>query len=145
MATRYYTAIADPEPETGLWSIVFPDFPGVTSVAERFADVPLQAKDAPATAVEDALAEGEELPPSWEEGAFTRTSAAEFHEPHYVLVPVTVPEGPVRINVSIDGGLLQRIDDVARRRGMSRSSFLAEGARQLLRELARGHQPRRRA
>jgi predicted RNase H-like HicB family nuclease len=133
---RYYTAIADPEPGTGLWSILFPDFPGVTSVAERFAEVPQQARDALATVVEDMIVEGEDLPPSSEEGAFVRVSAAEFHDPHYVLVPVEVPENPVRINVSIDRGLLKRIDDAAKRRGMTRSGFLAEGARQLLRAAA---------
>src|SRR6266851_10158922 len=72
MAIRYYTAVADPEPGTGLWSIVFPDFPGVTSVAERFADVPLQACDALATAVEDMIAEDEDLPTSSDEGAFAQ-------------------------------------------------------------------------
>jgi len=142
MTTRYYTAIADPEPGTGLWSILFPDFPGVTSVAERFADVPLQARDALATAVEDMLAEGELLPPSWEEGAFSRVPVSEFHEPRYVLVPVEVPENPVRVNVSIDRGLLKRIDDLAQRRGMTRSGFLAEGARELLRAAAKRGQPR---
>jgi predicted RNase H-like HicB family nuclease len=143
MAIRYYTAIADPEPGTGLWSILFPDFPGVTSVAERFADVPQQARDALATAVEDMIAEGEDLPPSWEEGAFTRVSVAEFHDPRYVLVPVEIPENPVRINVSIDRGLLRRIDEAAERRGMTRSGFLAEGARQLLRTATRRDQSRR--
>ena len=42
-----------------MWSILFPDFPGVTSAASDFADVPQQARDALATAVEDMIAEGE--------------------------------------------------------------------------------------
>jgi predicted RNase H-like HicB family nuclease len=69
MAIRYYTAIADPDPGTGLRSILLPDFPGVTSVAERFADVRQQARDALATAIENMLAEGEDLPPSSGESA----------------------------------------------------------------------------
>jgi metal-responsive CopG/Arc/MetJ family transcriptional regulator len=44
-----------------------------------------------------------------------------------------VPEGSARINVSIDRSLLKRIDEAALRRGMTRSGFLAEGARKLLR------------
>ena len=49
------------------------------------------------------------------------------------MVPVEVPEGSARINVSIDRSLLKRIDEAAMRRGMTRSGFLAEGARKLLR------------
>ena len=112
---------------------MFPDFPGVTSAAAEFADVPQQARDALATAVEDIVAEGEGLPLSIEEGRCTEADPAEFHDPRYVVVPVEVPEGSARINVSIDRSLLKRIDEAAMRRGMTRSGFLAEGARKLLR------------
>jgi len=62
MPTRNYIAVADRAPGEAMWSIVFPDFPGVTSAAAEFADVPQQACDALATAVEDIIAEGERLP-----------------------------------------------------------------------------------
>ena len=52
MTTRHYIAVADLAPGERMWSIVFPDFPGVTSAAAEFADVPQQARDALATAVE---------------------------------------------------------------------------------------------
>jgi predicted RNA binding protein YcfA (HicA-like mRNA interferase family)/predicted RNase H-like HicB family nuclease len=133
MTTRHYIAVADLAPSERMWSIVFPDFPGVTSAAPEFADVPQQARDALATAVEDMVAEGEGLPPSVEEGQCTEADPAEFHDPRYVVVPVEVPEGSARINVSIDRSLLKRIDEAALRRGMTRSGFLAEGARKLLR------------
>ncbi len=48
-------------------------------------------------------------------------------------VPVELPDEAVRVNISLDKLLLKRIDAAAERRGMSRSGFLAEGARQLLR------------
>jgi predicted RNase H-like HicB family nuclease len=133
MTTRHYIAVADLAPSERMWSIVFPDFPGVTSAAAEFADVPQQARDALATAVEDMIAEGEGLPPSVEDGRCTEADPAEFHDPRYVVVPVEVPEGSARINVSIDRSLLKRIDEAALRRGMTRSGFLAEGARKLLR------------
>ena len=53
MATKYYLAIADRLPHETNWSILFPAFPGVTSVAETFADVMRQAKVALASVVED--------------------------------------------------------------------------------------------
>jgi predicted RNase H-like HicB family nuclease len=136
MTTRHYIAVADRAPGEAIWSIVFPDFPGVTSAATEFADVPQQACDAIATAVEDMIAEGEALPASVEEGRQSEIEPAEFHDPRYVVVPVELAETPTRINVSIDRGLLKRIDDAASHRGMTRSGFLAEGARKLLRSLA---------
>lgn len=69
MATKYYLAIADRQPCESNWSIIFPDFPGVTSTAKKFADVTHQAKDALATAIEDMEHDGETLPPSVEEDA----------------------------------------------------------------------------
>ncbi len=79
------------------------------------------------------IVEGEDLPRSIEEGEQRESFSGEFHNPRDVVVPVEVPDNPVRINVSIDRGLLKRIDDAASRRGMTRSGFLAESARKLLR------------
>jgi len=135
MATRHYLAIADRAPGERMWSIVFPDFPGVTSAASSFAEVPQQAQDALATAVEDMIAEAEDLPAPVEEGGQAEPDGTELHNPRYLVVPVEIPESPARINVSIDKGLLKRIDSAASRRGMTRSGFLAEGARKLLRTL----------
>ncbi|MBV8739989.1 MAG: type II toxin-antitoxin system HicB family antitoxin [Alphaproteobacteria bacterium] len=136
MATRHYIAVADIAPGERMWSIVFPDFPGVTSAASEFAEVPQQARDALATVVDDMLSEGEALPLSVEEGRQAEPGRGTFHNPRYIVVPVEVPENPTRINVSMDRGLLKRIDETAARRGMTRSGFLAEGARKLLRALS---------
>ena len=133
MPTRNYIAVADRAPGEAMWSIVFPDFPGVTSAAAEFADVPQQACDALATAVEDITAEGERLPASVEEGRQAEADLGPLHDPRYIVVPIEVPGNPTRINVSIDQSLLKRIDDAASRRGMTRSGFLAESARKLLR------------
>ena len=132
MATKYYLAIADRRPDEANWSITFPDFPGVTSVAEKFADVMRQAKDALATIAEDMAEEGEALPPSIEEDAVPDYDRAAFHDPRALLVPVETAGRALRVNVSLDEGLLARIDDVSRRTGLSRSSLLARGARMLI-------------
>jgi predicted RNase H-like HicB family nuclease len=97
-------------PGEQMWSIVFPEFPGVTSAATRCAEVPQQAQDALATAIR-----------------------SEFHDPRYIVVAVEVPDSTVRINIGIDRSLLKQIDDAASRRGVSRSGFLSEAARKLLR------------
>jgi predicted RNase H-like HicB family nuclease len=136
MATRHYIALADLAPGEKMWSIVFPDFPGVTSAASELAAVPQQARDALATAIEDMTAERENLPPSIEEGQHPEPDRSGLHNPHYIVVPVEVPNNRTRINIRIDRSLLKRIDDAASRRGMTRSGFLAESARKLLRALA---------
>lgn len=132
MATRYYLAVADRHPNEVRWSIVFPQLPGVTSVAETFADVMRQAKDALATAIEDMEQDGEALPPSIEEGAVPDYDRGAYHDPRALLVPVETSGRAVRVNVSLDEGLLVRIDDVARRTGLTRSSLLARGARMVI-------------
>jgi predicted RNase H-like HicB family nuclease len=96
-----------------MWSIVFPDFPGVTSAASELADVPQQARDALATAIQDMTAEREDLPPSVEEGQLTEPDRSGLHDPRYIVVPVEVADNPTRINVRLDRGLLKRIDDAA--------------------------------
>lgn len=132
MATKYYLAIADRLLGESNWFITFPDFPGVTSVAEKFAGVMRQAKDALATAVEDMEQDGEALPPSVEEDALPEYDRAAFHDPRILLVPVETTGRSLRVNVSLDEGLLARIDDVSKRTGLSRSALLARGARMLI-------------
>ena len=132
MATRYYLAVADRHPNERRWSIVFPQLPGVTSVAETFADVMRQAKDALATAIEDMEQDGEVLPPSIEEGAVPDYDRSACHDPRALLVPVETSGRAVRVNISLEEGLLVRIDDVARRTGLTRSSLLARGARMVI-------------
>jgi predicted RNase H-like HicB family nuclease len=132
MATKYYLAIADRHPDESSWSIIFPDFPGVTSVATKFADVMHQAKDALATAVEDMAHEGEILPPSVEEDALPDYDRTGLSDPRTLLVPVETMGRALRVNVSLEEGLLARIDDVSKRTGISRSALLARGARMLI-------------
>ncbi len=132
MATRHYVAIVDRQPGEANWSIVFPDFPGVTSVAERFADAMRQAKDALATAVEDMEADGDALPLSTEDDVWPDDDRSRFHDPRILLVPVDVAGRAVRVNISLDEGLLGRIDEIAKRAGLSRSALLAKGARMVI-------------
>lgn len=132
MATRNFIGIADREGPGEHWSITFPQFPGVTSVAEDACAIMQQAKDALASAIEDMEAEGEVLPPSHEEGGSPDWKREAFVNPLVLLVPVEVSGRSVRVNISLDEGLLGRIDDVAKRTSTSRSALLARGARMVI-------------
>ena len=135
MPTRTYLAVFEREKGEADWSITFPQFPGVTSVAEGPETFVSQARDALGTAIEDRLEHGEPLPPSLEDGALP--PAAETSSPtaeiwSHALVEVQVAGPSVRVNVSLEGSLLSKIDEAARRRGQTRSALLAEGARLVL-------------
>ena len=62
MSLRHYVAIIDQEPGEQTWSILFPDFPEIASVAEREEDWGPQAYDALLTAVEARKQDGEAIP-----------------------------------------------------------------------------------
>jgi predicted RNase H-like HicB family nuclease len=132
MATRYYLAVADRDPQERRWSILFPSFPGVTSTAARPADLLREASDALASAVEAMAELGLALPPSIEDDAIPDYDALGLHQPIAMLAPVEVPGRAMRVNVSMDEGLLARLDASARRTHTTRSALLARGARMVL-------------
>jgi predicted RNase H-like HicB family nuclease len=132
MATRTYLAIADRVPGEANWSITFPDFPGVTSVAEKFADVMRQAKDALGTVVEDMERDGDALPSAIEDDKLPDYDRSVYHDPRALMVSVETVGRALRVNVSLEEGLLARIDNVAKRTGVSRSALLARGARMVI-------------
>ena len=129
MTSKTYLAIADRAPGETLHSITFPAFPGVTSVASVLSDLIPQATDALMTAVKDMEVDGEALPPAVEDGAEGPALPKGLHSPILLMVPVEVRTRSVRVNVSLDEGLLARMDAVATRTGTSRSALLAKGAR----------------
>jgi predicted RNase H-like HicB family nuclease len=92
MTMRHYIAVADRVPGETMWSILFPDFPGITSTASDFADVPQPARDALATAIEDMVANGDPLPASVGDGGRTEVDTARFGNARVLIVPVEVPD-----------------------------------------------------
>lgn len=135
MAVRYYRALLSPAAD-GSWGVVFPELPGCTSHGDDADHAALMAGEALALHLEGLAEDGEEAPeplslqaplPDWLDG--------DEPQPFRILVPVETPGRAVRVNISLEEGLVSRIDGAARRRGMSRSAFLAEGARRLLAEV----------
>ena len=90
MTTKTYIAVADRLPDEARYSITFPGFSGVTSVADTLAEVLPQARNALATAVEDMEADGEALPAAVEDGAAEPMVPRDAHAPVLLLVPAEV-------------------------------------------------------
>jgi predicted RNase H-like HicB family nuclease len=123
--------------------VVFPDLPGCTSQGDDPRHAAEMALEALAAHAEAVIADGEALPepsapgtvPDWLDPTESEVLA-------HLLVPVELPGRSVRVNITLDEGLLQRVDRAATAQGFTRSGLLAEAARNWL---ARGKQaPKRR-
>lgn len=117
--------------ENGIYGISFPDFPGAVSGGGSAEEAIAKGRQALALHVEGMVEDGEALP-------LLRELSELRVDPEFVewskdavlvLVPVDLPSRPVRINISIDEGLLDRIDRAAKARGETRSGYLASAAR----------------
>ena len=126
-----YVAFLHDDDEPG-FGISFPDFPGCVSDGDTLDDALCRGAGALAFHVEGMMADGEPLPrPRSLHEIKADESLAEWrHGATIAFVPLILDKGsPRRVNVSLDFGLLRAIDDEAKRRGMTRSAFLSNAAR----------------
>jgi predicted RNase H-like HicB family nuclease len=113
--------------------VVFPDLPGCTSQGDDPRHAAEMALEALALHAEAMVADGEALPepsapgtlPDWLDPAESEVVA-------HLLVPVELPGRSVRVNITMDEGLLQRVDRAAASHGFTRSGLLAEAVRDWL-------------
>jgi predicted RNase H-like HicB family nuclease len=125
----YYVGIVDGS--KNVWGARLPDFPGCHGGGAS----PKEAVDDLVRALRefavDMIADGEALPEPTDLGKIL-DDIAEGREDRggTVMVPLLVDSGrPVRANISLAAGLLAQIDEEAKRRGLTRSAFLASAAR----------------
>lgn len=114
------------------FGISFPDFPGCVSDGDTVEEAIHRGAEALAFHVEGMIEDGEAVPePRAVQEIKADPSLVEWREGADVaFVPLVLDKGsPRRVNVSLDYGLLQAIDDEAKRRGMTRSAFLSSAAR----------------
>ncbi len=121
--------------ETGGYGVSIPDFPGFISAGGRFDAALDSAVKGLQFHVEGMIADGEAIPdprdlidlkadPEFED---------DFADAIVTLIPLLPPRSePVRVNISLEGGLVAAIDAAAKTRGMTRSGFLADAARRAL-------------
>lgn len=108
------------------WGISFPDVPGCFSAADDLDDLVAAAAEALALWFEDQPA----VEPRGLE-AIRTAAAADLAEGAMLLaVPLISNTGrPVRVNLSLDRGMLDAIDAAAAARSLTRSAFIATAAR----------------
>jgi predicted RNase H-like HicB family nuclease len=124
----YYVGIVDGG--DAVWGVRIPDFPGCHGGGSTPKDAIADATRALREFAADMVADGEPLPAPRDLDQILAALEADG-EPGgtTVYVPLLLDRGRVvRANISLDAGLLDQIDAEARRRGMTRSAFLASAA-----------------
>jgi predicted RNase H-like HicB family nuclease len=124
MATALYPAIIERAGKA--FSVYFPDLPGCTSAGRTAQEAALNAEEALAGHLLEAANQGEDLAGPSDIAALERDP--EVDEVARVLVRAELPGKVVRLNITLDEGLVAAIDRVAK----NRSGFLADAAREAL-------------
>jgi predicted RNase H-like HicB family nuclease len=116
--------------EKGVFGVSFPDFPGCVTASDDLDSAVGKAAEALAFHAE-GLAEDDTLPSP-------RTLSELANNPDFiedskgavaVLVPYQPPSRAVRLNITLEESLLQRLDQAARTKGETRSGYIAGAVR----------------
>lgn len=130
MATTYYPAIIERGPEG--FGVFFPDLPGCVSAGSTMQEAAESAEGALNLHLAVSAEHGDVIPSPSDLDAIERDP--DVDEAARMLVRGERPGRAVRVQVSIEEGLLARIDRVA----PNRSRFLADAARAALAGAAAG-------
>jgi predicted RNase H-like HicB family nuclease len=131
--TTQYVAIAEKDPDSafGIW---FPDVEGCFSAGDTLAEAAANAAAALRQHAEALESAGQSAPPAraFDDVLHDKDVQESLAAGAMLLaVPLLSDAGrTVRINVSLDKGLVDQIDDAASARGLTRSAFLAQAARE---------------
>ncbi|MEP7349423.1 MAG: type II toxin-antitoxin system HicB family antitoxin [Sphingorhabdus sp.] len=126
MATVFYPAIM--EKSVDGFGVFFPDLPGCVSAGRTEQEAAENAEEALAGHLIVAAEFGDALAPPSPFDSIGRDP--EIEEVARILVRAERPGKSIRVNVTLDEGLVAAIDKVAK----NRSGFLADAARAALRE-----------
>lgn len=131
--TTQYVAIVEKDPDSayGVW---FPDVEGCFSAGDSLEETSANAAAALRQHVEVLESAGRPVPQARsvdDVRCDTDVSEALASGALLLVVPLLADAGrTVRINVSLDKGLVDQVDAAASARGMTRSAFLAQAARE---------------
>jgi predicted RNase H-like HicB family nuclease len=121
--------------EPGTYGISYPDFPGASSLGETLDEVLARGREGLASHIEAMIEDARPMPALRTLDALQAdpTLAEDFGDAVAIsLVDVDLPGRSVRLNISMDETLVERIDRRAKALGETRSGFLASAARERL-------------
>ena len=118
-----YIAIVHKEAKTD-FGVSFPDFPGCITAGQTVDEAKDLAQEALALHVKGMIEDGDELPTPYKlEDIMADVDYADAVAFLVVFIPDTKPR-TVRVNITLPEMTLKQIDAAAKKREMSRSSFL---------------------
>ena len=114
------------------FSVSFPDFPGCITAGKNIDEAKEMAEEALTFHIQGMFEDGDKLP-------FPSKLEEIMNDPDYAdataFLVVTIPESKprtVRVNITLPEMALRQIDAAAKKRGMSRSSFLVHAAHSVI-------------
>ena len=131
--SSHYVAVIEKDPDSafGVW---FPDVDGCFSAGDTLQEAVANAGTALRQHTEALESAGWRLPAARSADEVLRdTDVKKSIRAGAVLFAVTLLADAgrtVRINISLDKGLVDQIDSAAEKRGVTRSAFLAQAARE---------------
>jgi len=129
-----YIAIVHKEAKSD-FGVSFPDFPGCITAGKNIDEAKDMAQEALTLHIQGMLEDGEQLPGSSKlEEIMSDPDYAKAVAYLVVSVPDDKPR-TVRVNVSVPEMTLKQIDAAAKKRGMSRSSFLVYAAQNAIQSI----------
>jgi predicted RNase H-like HicB family nuclease len=129
MAVRYYPAVV--EQVSDGFAVSFPDLPGCVSAGDTMEDLAANAEAALAFHIRGMIEDRETIPvPTPLEQLQADPEVTEYAR---ILVRAELPGRAVRVNITMEEGLLAAADAAAQQQGMTRSAFLADAVRGALR------------
>jgi predicted RNase H-like HicB family nuclease len=115
------------------FGVSFPDFPGCITAGKNIDEAKDMAQEALTLHIHGMIEDGDRLPtPSKLEEIMADPDFADAAAYLVVDIPDTKPR-TVRVNITIPEMTLKQIDAAAKKRGMSRSSFLVHAAQNAIR------------
>ena len=122
-----YIAVVHKDPKSD-FGVSFPDFPGCITAGSSIDEAKDMAHDALSLHIKGMLEDGDNIPaPSKLEDIMDDPAYSDAAAILVVSVSEVKPRS-VRVNITVPEDMLRRIDSVAKKRGMSRSSFLVHAA-----------------
>ncbi len=120
----HYVAVIDKDPGSA-YGIQFPEVPGCFSAADSFEEIVPNAIEALSLFFED----GEPLPPRGMEAVRDEVAGNIADGAVLMMIPyVRDRKRVVRVNLSLEKGFLDTLDEAAQMRGMTRSAFVQKAA-----------------
>jgi predicted RNase H-like HicB family nuclease len=122
-----YIAVVHKDPKSD-YGVSFPDFPGCITAGSTIDEAKDMAQQALSFHVKGMLRDGETIPkPSALEHIMGDPDFADATAFMIVHIPDVRPK-TMRVNITVPEDTLRQIDAMAKKRGMSRSSFLIHTA-----------------